>query len=85
MVQGVSKQVIVVQASDNDSFEQAIFILKEDAVKKGGITQAALMRQARQAITERRAGKNAGIAHCLFGGVVGAAMASAIWLISYIL
>ena len=85
MVQGVSKQVIVVQAADTDEFEQAIFILKEDAVKNGGITQAALLRQARQAVSERKIRCNLSVVHCLFAGVIGAAAASAIWLVSYIL
>lgn len=49
MVKGISKQVIVVHAPDPKLFEQAIFILKEDAVGKG-ITDEELLREARQAI-----------------------------------
>ena len=32
MVKGISRQVIVVQSPDKKLFDQAIFILKEDAV-----------------------------------------------------
>ena len=51
MVKGISRQVIVVQSPDKKLFEQAIFILKEDAV---GVTEEALMREARQVIRNPR-------------------------------
>ena len=43
MVKGVSRQVIVVRSPDEKLFEQAIFILKEDAP---GVTDEELLRQA---------------------------------------
>ena len=49
MVKGISKQVIVVNSLDKDLFDQAIFILKDDAVRDG-ITDEALLKEARQAI-----------------------------------
>ena len=49
MVKGISRQVIVVHAPDPKLFEQAIFILKDEAVKEG-ITDEALMKEAEQAI-----------------------------------
>ncbi len=49
MVKGISRQVIVVHAPEPKLFEQAIFILKEDAVGEG-ITDEVLLREARQAI-----------------------------------
>ncbi len=48
MVKGVSRQVIVVQSPDRKLFEQAIFILREDAPEQG-ITEEMLLREARQA------------------------------------
>ena len=47
MVKGISRQVIVVQSPDKKLFEQAIFILKDDAV---GVTEEQLMKEAQQAI-----------------------------------
>ncbi len=47
MVKGVSKQVIVVHSPDPKLFEQAIFILKEDAA---GITDEQLLAEANRAI-----------------------------------
>ena len=49
MVKGVSRQVIVVHSPEPKLFEQAIFILKDDAVGEG-ITDEALMKEAQLAI-----------------------------------
>ena len=49
MVKGVSKQVIVVQSPDKELFDQAIFILKDGAVRQG-VTEEDLLKEARQAI-----------------------------------
>ena len=46
MVKGISRQVIVVQSPDPKLFEQAIFILKEDAVDRGGVTDEQLLKEA---------------------------------------
>ena len=47
MVKGISRQVIVVQSPDPKLFEQAIFIIREDA---RGITEEALLKEADRAI-----------------------------------
>ena len=47
MVKGISRQVIVVQAPDPKLFEQAIFILKEDAKS---ITDEMLLKEADKVI-----------------------------------
>ena len=49
MVKGISRQVIVVHSPDPKLFEQAIFILKDDAVKQG-VTDEALLKEAKRAI-----------------------------------
>ena len=49
MVKGISRQVIVVHSPDPKLFEQAIFILKEEAVEKG-ITEEALLKEAQSII-----------------------------------
>ena len=53
MVKGISRQVIVVQGPEPELFEQAIFILKDDAVGEG-ITDEQLLKEAKLAI---RSGK----------------------------
>lgn len=47
MVKGNSRQVIVVQSPDQKLFEQAIFILKENAAVQKGVTDDALLREAK--------------------------------------
>ena len=47
MVKGISRQVIVMQSPDKKLFEQAIFILKDDAA---GVTEEQLMKEAQRLI-----------------------------------
>lgn len=47
MVKGISRQVIVVQSPEPKLFEQAIFILKDKAVGKDGVTDEALLKEAK--------------------------------------
>lgn len=86
MVKGISRQVIVVHAPDPKLFEQAIFILKDDAVGEG-ITGEVLMKQAQQAIRGcDRQGKKR---HLYLYGAVWAAggslLTGLIWLLTVFL
>lgn len=47
MVKGISRQVIVVQSPEPKLFEQAIFILKEDAQE---VTDEQLLKEANRAL-----------------------------------
>lgn len=49
MVKGIARQVIVVKSPDTRLFEQAIFLLKEDAMERNGVTEQALLDEARRA------------------------------------
>ena len=49
MVKGISRQVIVVHAPEPKLFEQASFILKENAAPEG-VTAEALLKEAERAI-----------------------------------
>ena len=46
MVKGISRQVIVVHSPDQKLFDQAIFILKDEAVGKEGVTDEMLLKAA---------------------------------------
>lgn len=46
MVKGISKQVIVVKAPDPRFFEQAIFIVREDALGREGVTDEEILKEA---------------------------------------
>ena len=50
MVKGISRQVIVVHAPEQKLFEQAIFILKDDALRDEGITEDLLLKEAQKLI-----------------------------------
>ena len=49
MVKGISRQVIVVHSPDPKLFEQAIFIVREDAMQGEGVTADKVLAEARQA------------------------------------
>lgn len=49
MVKGVTRQVVMVRSPDAELFEQAIFIVRSDAVGKDGVTEDDLLQQARSA------------------------------------
>lgn len=46
MVRGTSRRVIVVESPDPNLFEQAIFIVRNDALSKDGVTAQQLVDEA---------------------------------------
>ena len=48
MVKGISRQVIVVHDPQCKLFEQAIFILSDGAIGKEGVTDQALLQEAKR-------------------------------------
>ena len=86
MVKGISRQVIVVPSPDPELFEQAIFILRDDAVAQG-VSDEVLMKQARRAIQgSGREGKKHKF--YLYGPVwacAGAVVTGAAWLLTVLL
>lgn len=76
MVKGITRQVIVVHAPDKKIFDQAIFILKEDAPE---VTDEMLLKEARRAIhTPRRELRLYGPAWACAGALV----TGLVWLIT---
>ena len=57
VVKGISRQVIVVHSPDQKLFDQAIFILKADAVGKEGVTDEMLLKAANKLINSPPKGK----------------------------
>lgn len=49
VVKGITRQVILVKSPDPRLFEEAIFIVKEEALAKEGVTPDQVIRQAQQA------------------------------------
>lgn len=48
MVKGVARRVIVVKSPDRRLFEQAIFIMKEDAFNTEGVTAEQVLAEAQR-------------------------------------
>lgn len=81
MVKGISRQVIVVHSPEPKLFEQAIFILK-DGVSEQGVTDAELLKEARQAVRlPQRVKKVSG----MLWACGGAGVTGLIWLLSSLL
>ena len=85
MVKGISRQVIVVHAPSEELFDQAIFILKDEAVTQG-VTDEILLKQAQQVI---RGGSHAKHRKLWLYGPVwacgGALVTAVVWLVTVIL
>ena len=83
MVKGISKQVIVVHAPDKRLCEQAIFILKEDALRGGGVTEDALFKEAKRLVNEQKgSGKSFQNLERILFAIAGALVTGIIWAVS---
>lgn len=49
MVKGITRQVILVKSPDPRLFEEAIFIVKEEALAREGVSADQVLKEARQA------------------------------------
>ena len=82
MVKGVSRQVIVVHAPDPELFEQAIFILKDDAVVRG-VTDEQLLKEAKKLMrTPGKASSRSLLSQGPIWAAMGAALTGAVWLVT---
>jgi len=82
MVKGISRQVIVVHSPDQKLFDQAIFILKDDAVKDG-ITDEMLLKSANKLLNSSNPNKKMPLAS--YGAVwacAGALVTGIAWLVT---
>lgn len=83
MVKGISRQVIVVHSPDPKLFEQAIFILRDEAVGQEGITDEALLKEAKKLINQSPVHKKTRLN---FAGplwaCIGALLTGIAWLVS---
>ena len=84
MVKGISRRVVVVEAPDQRFFEQAIFIVRNDAAGKG-VTSRELVEEARRvAKNYAGGGKNGcrrGEWNPAFYVLMGAAAIGLVWMI----
>lgn len=81
MVKGISRQVIVVQSPDQKLFDQAIFILNDDAIGKEGITDEMLLKAADKLLQNPPNGKKL-LHYGAFWAVAGAVCTGFVWLLT---
>lgn len=83
MVKGITRQVIVVKGPDQKLFDQAIFLVREDAVAEGGVTEEALLKEAK--IVCRNADPVQNLLKKVLWAACGALITGGIWLLSAII
>ena len=83
MVKGVSRQVIVVHAPDPKLFEQAIFILKDNALGEG-VTEEQLLKEARRLLhsPEPGMGKRRPYLYGAVWAAGGSLLTGLVWLLT---
>lgn len=89
MVKGISRQVVVVKSPDTSLFEQAIFLIRDGALPKSGVTEEDILRAANRAAADclrprstRRLAPFWQRALCALGGAGATALA---WLLCSVL
>ena len=82
MVKGISRQVIVVHSPDRKLFEQAIFILNENAVGQEVVTDEMLLKEAQQAIRSPASGKKRNRLYGTVWACGGALLTGVVWLLT---
>ncbi|HIT34306.1 MAG TPA: translation initiation factor 2 [Candidatus Faecousia intestinigallinarum] len=85
MVKGISRQVIVVHAPDPKLFEQAIFILKDGALEGEGVTNDALLKEAKRLIRSPERSKRPLYQSGPVWAVGGALLTGLAWLLTVLL
>lgn len=81
MVKGISRQVLVVHGAQPELFEQAIFILKDDAP---AVTEEALLKEA-QRLMQSDSGKRKLWHYGAFWASLGAGATGLAWLLTIFL
>lgn len=92
MVKGVTRQVVMVRAPEGELFEQAIFLVRSDALGKDGVTDEEILRQAKRAaghyvcarVPGARLGGRRLLSRLLFA-LSGAAAVGLVWLLTALL
>ena len=86
MVKGISRQVIVVHSPDQKLFDQAIFILKDDAVGKEGVTDEMLLKAANKLLhSSGKPQKRKSVTFGVMWASAGALLTGLAWLLTVLI
>ena len=80
MVKGTTRQVIWVKGTGEKLFEQAIFLVRDEALANGGVTEDALMKEVKAACTQKHTVLPMPVK--LLWACCGAAATGLLWLIT---
>ena len=82
MVKGISRQVLVIHSPDQKLFDQAIFILNDEAVGKNGVTDEMLLKSADRLLHTSTKEKRKSFSLCgLLWAMAGALFTGCAWLL----
>lgn len=89
MVRGNTRQIVVIKPPDGKLFEQAFFLLREDALDRHGVTERELLEEARrvadgyvrQTVQQRRRPR----LQWLLPSALGAAPVALAWVLTVLL
>ena len=88
MVKGISRRVVVVESPDQRFFEQAIFIVRNDAAGMG-VTSRELVEEARRVAKNyaggSKTGRRLGDLNPAVYALMGAAAIGLVWLVASLL
>ncbi len=86
MVKGTTKQVIVIKPSDTKLYEQAIFLMKEDALERHGISEKQFLEEAQRLCEAYSANapkkSSTPVIRPLLWSILGAVLTGFAWLLS---
>ena len=88
MVKGTSRRVVVVDSPDPHIFEQAIFIVRNDAFRKEGVTPEQVVNEAcrvARGCTDDGGRRPWGRLPSLCGAAMGAGLIGLLWLLGALL
>ena len=85
MVKGTSRQVIVVHAPEEKLFDQAIFILRDGAVGENGVSDEALLREAKRYLEVPGRRKAKWLHNGPVWGAAGAGLTGLLWLLTMVM
>ena len=88
MVKGITRRVIVIKSPDRKLFEEAIFIVKEDALKDAGVTPDDIIKEAQDVADNYvrqnlKSGRRAKKLPAPLFLLMGAALTGFIWLLAW--
>jgi RNA 3'-terminal phosphate cyclase len=90
VVKGINKRAVIIRPSDKGIFEEAIFIVRGEALGEKGLTADDIIREACRAADSYM--KNSGAKQCGLSRIppplfmfVGAAVTAVAWLITSLL